>query len=56
MKEHGLKNNHEFQRYFNSRVQPIVAEFGKRMEGWDEILAPGLPKELVIQSCRAESR
>ena len=52
MKEHGLKNNHEFQRYFNSRVQPIVAEYGKRMEGWDEILAPGLKKEIVIQSWR----
>jgi hexosaminidase len=54
MKAHGIKDNHEFQRYFNSRVQPIVAKYGKRMEGWDEILAPDLPKDIVIQSWRGQ--
>jgi hexosaminidase len=54
MKAQGLKDNHELQRYFSSRVQPIVAKYGKRTEGWDEILAPGLPKNIVIQSWRGQ--
>ncbi len=54
MKAHGLKDQGEFHRYFNSRVQPIVAKYAKRMMGWDEILAPGLPKDIVIQSWRGQ--
>ncbi len=54
MREHGIKNNHELQRYFNRRLQPIVTKYGKRMEGWDEILDPDLPKDIVIQSWRGQ--
>ena len=54
MKAKGLKDNHELQRYFNRRLQPIVAKHGKRMEGWDEILDPDLPKDIVIQSWRGQ--
>ncbi len=32
----------------------IVAKYGKRMEGWDEILDPDLPKDIVIQSWRGQ--
>ena len=54
MHAHGLKNNDELQAYFNKRVQKIVAKYGKIMEGWDEILRPELPKEIVIQSWRGQ--
>lgn len=52
MKEHGYKDNDAIQAYFNKRVQAIVKKHGKRMEGWDEILSPDLPKDIVIQSWR----
>ncbi len=51
-KAHGMKNNDDLQAYFNKRVQAIVKKHGKRMEGWDEILNPDLPKDIVIQSWR----
>jgi len=51
-RRHGLKNANELQAYFNKRIQAIVAKHGKRMEGWDEILNPDLPKSIVIQSWR----
>jgi len=52
VRQHGLQNNGELQAYFNQRVQAIVSKHRKRMEGWDEILNPNLPKDIVIQSWR----
>lgn len=52
MRQHGLQNNAELQAYFTKRVQTIVSAHGKRMEGWDEILNPNLPKDTLIQSWR----
>ena len=54
MRAHALKNNADLQAYFNQRVQKIVAKHGKTMEGWDEILRPDLPKNIVIQSWRGQ--
>jgi hexosaminidase len=54
MRAHGIKNNAELQAHFNTKVQKIVAKQGKIMEGWDEILAPDLPKNIVIQSWRGQ--
>jgi hexosaminidase len=54
MHAHGLKSNDELQAYFNKRVQKIVAKYGKTMEGWDEILRPDVPKDIVIQSWRGQ--
>ena len=54
MREHGLKDNHALQAYFNKRVQKIVSKHGKIMIGWDEVLAPDLPKDVVIQSWRGQ--
>ncbi|MDP8982821.1 MAG: family 20 glycosylhydrolase [Acidobacteriota bacterium] len=54
MKQRGLKDNHELQAHFNQRVQAIVKKYGKRMEGWDEILNGDLPKNIVIQSWRGQ--
>jgi hexosaminidase len=54
MRKNRLKNTEELQAYFNRRLQKVVAKFGKRMEGWDEILDPDLPKDIVIQSWRGQ--
>ena len=54
MRAHGMRKNEELQAYFNKRVQEIVHKHGKIMEGWDEILAPELPKNIVIQSWRGQ--
>jgi hexosaminidase len=52
---HGLKSNGDLQAYFNTRIQKIVAKHGKTMEGWDEILRPDLPRDIVIQSWRGQA-
>ena len=54
MREHSLPDDHALQAYFNQRVEAIVAKYGKRMQGWDEILDPNLPKDIVIQSWRGQ--
>jgi len=54
IKAQGLKSNEQLQRYFTRRVEAVVAKYGKRMEGWDEILMPDLPKNIVIQSWRGQ--
>jgi hexosaminidase len=51
-KQHHLADNHALQAYFNQRLQAIVKKHGKHMVGWDEVLDPGLPKDIVIQSWR----
>ena len=48
------QSNEKLQAYFNQRVLPIVKKHGKTMMGWDEILAPELPKDIVIQSWRGQ--
>jgi hexosaminidase len=52
MQKQNLKTAAELQAYFNRRVLPILTKHGKRMMGWDEILTPALPKDIVIQSWR----
>ena len=51
---HGMKNNQDLQAYFNQRLQKILARNHKIMVGWDEILHPDLPKEVVAQSWRGQ--
>ena len=53
-KAHGIADNVALQVYFNQRLLKIVEKHGKTMIGWDEILAPGLPKAAVIQSWRGQ--
>jgi hexosaminidase len=54
MKAHHIANAAALQALFNQRIEKIVARHGKRMEGWDEILQPELPKNILIQSWRGE--
>jgi hexosaminidase len=56
MREHNLKNDEALQAYFTTRVQELVTKHHKIPVGWDEILQPSTPKDVVIQSWRgAES-
>lgn len=52
MREHGLKDNAALQAQFTAHVQKLVAAHHKIMEGWDEVLQPNTPREVVIQSWR----
>jgi hexosaminidase len=54
IRQHHLKDAEGLQAYFNRRLQKTVAKYGKRLEGWDEILDPDLPKDIVIQSWRGQ--
>jgi len=51
-KAHGIKDNNGLQAYFSQRVQELVVKHGKTPIGWDEILVPGVPKNIVIHSWR----
>jgi hexosaminidase len=50
-----LKGNAGLQLYFNKKLQGIVSKHGKSMVGWDEVLDPTLPKDIVIQSWRGQA-
>jgi len=49
---HHLADNAALQAWFTARVQKLVASRHKVMEGWDEVLQPDTPKDVVIQSWR----
>ncbi|MGR3811847.1 beta-N-acetylhexosaminidase [Jiulongibacter sp. NS-SX5] len=53
MKKNKIKNTHELQSYFVSRVQKIINAKGKKMIGWDEILEGGLDGDAAVMSWRS---
>ena len=50
----GKEGNVAIHAYFNEKLLGILKKHGKKMEGWDEILNPALPKDIVIQSWRGQ--
>ncbi len=54
MKKHNFESISGLQAYFNSRISEILGKYGKQIIGWDEILHPGIPKNIVIQSWRGK--
>ncbi len=52
MSKNGMTSILELQNYFNKRILEITSSYNKKLMGWDEILQPGLPKSVVIQSWR----
>ncbi|HEY6851899.1 MAG TPA: family 20 glycosylhydrolase [Terracidiphilus sp.] len=52
MREHDIKDNAALQSYFSGRVEKLVAGHNKIMEGWDEVLQPDTPPDVVVQSWR----
>jgi len=52
MRTHAIKDGAALQAVFTSRVEKIIAGRKKIMVGWDEVLQPDTPKDVVIQSWR----
>jgi hexosaminidase len=52
MRTHGIKDGAALQVLFTTRIQKIIASQKKIMVGWDEVLQPDTPKDVVIQSWR----
>ena len=52
MQAHQIENPAGLQVYFNKRLLKILTKYHKRMMGWDEIMTPGLPNDIVVQSWR----
>jgi hexosaminidase len=55
MDKKGFQKSSDLQAYFNQRLLPILTKHGKKMMGWDEILNPALPKDIVVQSWRGQA-
>jgi hexosaminidase len=55
IRANNLKNDAGLQSYFNKKLQAIITKHGKAMVGWDEVLAPELPHDIVIQSWRGQA-
>lgn len=51
-KKHNMPDNHALQAYFNNRILKMLTKYNKKMVGWDEILHPDMPKNIVIHSWR----
>lgn len=52
MKELGLANEEELQSWFIKRMDTFLAEQGRRLIGWDEILEGGLAPGAAVMSWR----
>jgi hexosaminidase len=52
MRAHAIKDGPALQAIFTEKVQKIIADHKKIMVGWDEVLRPDTPKDVVIQSWR----
>lgn len=54
MKEEGLEDKQALQAHFNKRILKILTKLDKKMVGWDEILHPDMPTNIVIHSWRGK--
>ena len=54
IKDEGLKDEHELQSYFISRMDKYLSSKGRRLIGWDEILEGGLAPSATVMSWRGE--
>jgi hexosaminidase len=55
MQVHHIADNAALQAYFTSRVQKLVTKRNKITVGWDEVLQPDTPQDVVIQSWRGQA-
>lgn len=49
-----LKDEHELQSYFITRIEKFLNKHGRRLVGWDEILEGGLAPNATVMSWRGE--
>ena len=54
MKDEDLKDEHELQSYFITRIEKYLNSKGKEIIGWDEILEGGLAPNATVMSWRGE--
>lgn len=54
IKDENLKDEHELQSYFITRIEKFVNSKGKKIIGWDEILEGGLAPNAMVMSWRGE--
>jgi hexosaminidase len=52
IKDEGLKDEHELQSYFISRIETYLNSKGRQIIGWDEILEGGLAPNATVMSWR----
>ena len=52
IREEGLKDEHELQSWFITRMEKYINSHGKKLIGWDEILEGGLAPEATVMSWR----
>ena len=52
IKEEGLKNEHDLQSYFISRLEKFLVSHNRKLIGWDEIMEGGLAPEATMQVWR----
>ena len=55
IKREGLKDEHELQSYFITRMEKYINSKGKQIIGWDEILEGGLAPNATVMSWRGIS-
>ena len=55
MKSEGLKDEHELQNYFITRMEKYLNSKGRQIIGWDEILEGGLAPNATVMSWRGTS-
>ena len=54
MKKNNIPDIQAMHNYFNIKILNILTGLNKKMIGWDEILQPGMPTNIVIQSWRGQ--
>jgi hexosaminidase len=54
IKQEGLKDEHQLQSYFITRMEKYINSKGKNIIGWDEILEGGLAPNATVMSWRGE--
>lgn len=52
MQKHGMKDTAALQTYFSQNLVKILEKHHKHPVGWDEVMNPELPKDVVVQSWR----
>ena len=52
IQEEGLHDAHELQSWFITQIGSFLADHGRKLIGWDEILEGGLPDGATVQSWR----
>lgn len=55
IKREGLKDEHELQSYFITRIEKFLNSKGRQIIGWDEILEGGLAPNATVMSWRGIS-